>query len=267
MAEVGDGTVRVIDGPGDGPGDEVVAAVPVSAESERVVAAADGWRDKLRGIIAPPPGEAKSLLAVATGVMSIAAVYLYFTGYMFALFYYKGFGLTLESLDVSTQYFFVSSYTVFQTVPGMIVFGVMALIVFGYAAGVLRQWLLVVCLVAMFPVLFHISYSVARRDVADERSHPEAFVKFRFKAEDAAKVPVSPAVNPSLISPPKETMTSEKLTELGDNEQLDLLLETKDRIIVFYQPVSSFLPTGATPPVQVYTLLRSDLKWSVVTTQ
>ena len=228
------------------------------ASSSPGLSSRPGWWERVREVIAPTPGESKSLLAVATGVMSIAAVYLYFTGYMFALFYYRGFGVTLESLDVSTQYFFVSSYTVFRTAPGIVVFCVMALIVFGYASGFLRQWLLVGCLIGAFPLLFHTSYGVARRDVADKRGHPEAFVKFRFKAEDAKG---------GAEKVKDGGFSSQELTELGDQEQLFLLLETKDRIIVFHQPASSFMPAGVTPPVEVYTLLRSDLKWSVVTTQ
>lgn len=225
----------------------------------------DGWLSRLRRAVVPETTEGPGLLSIASGVISIAAIYLYFAGYIYCLFYYRGFGVTLESLDLSTQYFFVHSYPVLSTGWGLALLIVFGLVIYCFAAGLVRRWLLVVCMIGAFPAIYYISYGTAREEVASKRASPTSFVRFRFKS-DAAKGSAADGGTGNGATGNGEFST-EQLVKMGDANELFLLLETKDRIVVFYQPPSPLPGLALTSAVQVYTLLRSDLKWAVVTTQ
>jgi hypothetical protein len=220
----------------------------------------DGWLNRLRRAVVPETTDGPGLLAIASGVISIAAIYLYFAGYIYCLFYYRGFGVTLESLDLSTQYFFVHSYPVLSTVWGLALLIAFGLAVYGFAAGLLRRWVLLVWMIGAFPAIYYISYGAAREAVASKRANPTSFVRFRFKDDDAKKSVADGGTGNGEFS-------TQQVVKLGDAGQLFLLLETKDRVVVFYQPPSPLPGLALTSAVQVYTLLRSDLKWVVVTTQ
>ena len=49
-----------------------------------------------------------------------------------------------------------------------------------------------------------------------------------------------------------------------EREEFQLLYETKDRLIVFYQPPSI---AGWLPAAYVVSIMRSDLEWSIVKVQ
>lgn len=218
-----------------------------------------GWLGWLRRAVVPEAKDGPGLLSIASGVISIAAVYLYFAGYIYCLFYYRGFGVTLESLDLSTQYFFVHSYPVLSTSWGLALLIAFGLVVYGFAAGLVRRWLLVVWMIGAFPAIYYISYAAARQEVASKRAAPTSFVRFRFKSDDAKSAAADGGGNGEF--------STQELVKMSDAGELFLLLETKDRIVVFYQPPSPLPGLALTSAVQVYTLLRSDLKWAVVTTQ
>lgn len=234
--------------------DAAIAAKTASEEHP------DGWTGRLRRAVVPETKDGPGLLSIASGVISIAAIYLYFAGYIYCLFYYRGFGVTLESLDLSTQYFFVHSYPVLSTGWGLGLLIAFALVVYGFAAGLLRRWVLLVWMIGAFPAIYYISYGTAREEVASKRASPTSFVRFRFKSDDAKATSGDGGTGNGEFS-------TEQVVKLGDAGQLFLLLETKDRIVVFYQPPSPLPGLALTSAVQVYTLLRSDLKWVVVTTQ
>lgn len=211
------------------------------------------WLERVRGAVRPRAGETPGLLSASTGLMAIVGVYLYFTGYIFSFFYYKAFGVPMESLDLSSQYFLIMAFTVFRTMRGLVLFAALVGIAFGYATGKIRMGLLLVVLIGAFPALFFMSYHVARVVAVEERSKPESYIQFQFKKPESAMV----------ASPSGDAGSTDELMTLSKSGELHTLSETKDRIVVFYQPPS--LIPNEVPAVEVYTLLRSDLAWSVVT--
>ena len=212
------------------------------------------WSERARGMIAPATGESPTLLASASGIIAIVALYLYFAGYVFSYFYYQTFGVTLESLDVSTQYYFVRSFTVFQSAAGVVLLCVVAGIAYGYAIRRIGRAVLLVTLIIAFPLVYHLSAHIGEREAQYKRNHPRAIVRFRFKGAEKTK-PVDAASD-------SDSDSKNELLRLGDAEELHLLLETKDRVVVFYQPHNSF--SAGTSALKVYTVLRSELDWSVV---
>jgi len=56
------------------------------------------------------------------------------------------------------------------------------------------------------------------------------------------------------------------VTPIGKQDHLWLLFESKDRLLVFAQPVDAKMP-GALLRAEVYTVSRSDIQWSVVVVQ
>jgi hypothetical protein len=149
-----------------------------------------GVSTRVKALLHPPlTGEATSLLSASTAVMSVSAVYLCFAGYIFSFFYYRAFGVTLESLDVPAQYYFVHAYTVLESTPGLLLLTGIVLTVSGYSAGKIRRGILLVTLTAAFPLLFFVGNRVAQETSDSVRSNTKiAIVKFKFK-DDARKSP------------------------------------------------------------------------------
>jgi hypothetical protein len=224
------------------------------------------WKDWIPDWIAPSAGDTSSLLAASTGLMAIAAVYLYFTGYVFSLFYFRAFGVSVDSLDLSSQYYLVEAFWVFRRWLGWLVFSAIIAIVYGFATGHIRREILLATLIAAFPALFFTSYYIARLDATYERTNPESAIHLQFKeprnaaAAPTAIVPTTPAPD----APQPVPTTPEALHQFNQSDPPDLhmLIETKDRIIVFNQP-PNVLKTKDLPTVYVYTFLRSDIDWSV----
>lgn len=212
--------------------------------------------DKIRVAVLPPPGDGISLLSASTTVMSVSAVYLYFAGYIFSYFYYRAFGVAVEALDLPPQYYFVHSYSVFDTGPGALSFSILILIVSAYSIGKLRRGLLLLSLIGAFPALFSVSHQSAQNASYLMRRKPNATVNFKFK--DATGKKLSEAGTIESPAPPGCGQTVP-----GMEGQYALLLDAKDRVIVFCQPRSSILP-NENPPASVYTVLRSDLLWSEI---
>ena len=225
------------------------------------------WNDWVTEWIAPGAGESPSLLSASSGLMAIAAVYLYFTGYIFSLFYFRAFGVSLDSLDFSSQYFLVQAFWVFRKPLGWLLFAAIIAIAYGFATGKIRREILLATLIAAFPALFFTSYHIARQDALDKRLKPESSIRIQFKepakadrTEPAAALPAPNAAPPS----PTSAAILHQLNE-SDPPDLHMLIETKDRIIVFYQP-PNVLQTPDLPMVYVYTFLRSEIEWSVNST-
>lgn len=230
--------------------------------------------EKLRGFLVPKPGETHSLFQASATVFSIAAVYLYFAGYIFCYFYYfVGFGVTLESLDLSTQFYLMRAYTCLGSFAGVCFVLVMLLIIAAYLKGALRTSVTLLAMLAAFPVLFYISSYRAQMNREASFCNPASTIQFRFKEpQEKAQAGTETASEAAGASQPKNELapgvaTSRELMALGQSGQLSLLLETKDRIVVFRKP--NCHPMGdpgplIAPKAEVYTLLRSDVEFSNV---
>jgi hypothetical protein len=110
-----------------------------------------------------------------------------------------------------------------------------------------RTGAVLVVMLAAFPGLFYVSRNVGRSERTREFCHPASIVDFQFK-ETASKEPTT------------------ELQQLNQAGKLALLLETKDRIVVFKAPQcrSAATNTDVAPSSHVFTVLRSDLRYSQV---
>lgn len=199
-----------------------------------------------------------SLIGASAAVISVVAAYLYFTGWVFAYFYYKDFGVSLLSLDMPLQYFFTYSYTVLDTGRGVTLVVLLLGAIYMYAAKRLSSAGMIGLLVAAFPLLFLAARSVSHLESVRTRVAADFPVRLLFKNPEHARSTRSadPAAS---ASPPLP-----ELIDLSKDEKLHLLLETKDRLIVFYQPSPIADSISA---AYVYSLMRSDLEWSMVVVQ
>jgi hypothetical protein len=232
------------------------------------------WKDRVRSAVRPPEGESPNLFAASSAVFSISAVYLYFAGYVFSYFYYyKGFGVTLESLDLSPQFYFMRAYTVFESVAGVCLIAVMIFFLLVYMGGKLRRGLLLLMLLAAFPVLFHLSEYQGEKEQIRSLCNADNTIQFQYKegSEKGAQPATKPATTPVAVPAPSEisdsgstVLNKQQLAAMANDGKLSLLLETKDRLVLFKIPKSCDSPFGA-PQAQVYTVLRSDLNFTIVT--
>jgi hypothetical protein len=231
----------------------------------------------LRSWFVPRNNESAGLLAASSGIIAIAAIYLYFCGYIYSWAFYDRFGVSLESLDLPSQYYPMHSYLVLMTVPGAMVFGATAMLAYVYAHGWVKRWFLLLALILALPALAMVSLRVAREKQALERQRPTTYVQFRFKHEDAQS-PLKSASMPDGVDQKviktnthMDTAASPRsddnpLEQLANKNELHLLVETKDRLVLYYQPPPIPLLPDVLPAMQVYTVLRENLAWSMVVT-
>jgi hypothetical protein len=205
-----------------------------------------------------------NLLTAAPAIISVVVAYLYFAGWVFDYFYYGDFGVGLLSFDMPFQYFIVSSYTVFSSTPGAVFMSILLLILFLYATKWLSRLVLVASLIITFPILFLTARAVAHRVAEDVRVSPKTIVHISFKNPEAAgNSAIDSGVRPTASR--ANAATIPKLLDLDKEEQLHLLVETKDRIVVYYQPAS--IVADVLSNVYIYSIMRSDLQWSMVSAQ
>ena len=209
---------------------------------------------RIRRVFLPEERTVPSLLAVSGGIIAIASAYLYFTGFIYSYFFFDRFGVSLESLGLSSQYYMVHSYSVFGATWGSIVGGLLVVIIYVCALGKLKQWVLVATLLSAFPILFLLSYRTAVSASEDLRRNPIIETQLRFKSGETSET--------------QSTLSDKALamTPIGEQKHLWLLFESKDRLLVFAQPVDPKLP-GMLVRADVYTVSRSDILWSVAEVQ
>ena len=213
----------------------------------------------LKRWLGPSAGETPSLFAASATILSLASIYLYFAGYIFAFFYYGyGFGVTLESLDLSTQYYFMQSYKGLATPIGVLLIAAVIVAVVAYISGRVNRGVMLLVLIGTFPALLAVSgrHEAVKREVA-ERCHPGLpAIRLHFKTSTASKADAAGAV--------ASDMANEALAKAGEDGKLFLLLETKDRIVFFEVGDCSVLGDKNPPSLDVYTVLRADLEFSML---
>jgi hypothetical protein len=207
-------------------------------------------------------------------VFSVSAAYLYFAGYIFSYFYYfSHFGVTLESLDLSPQFYLMRAYTCFTSIGGLCLVIVFMLVITTYLRGKLRTSLMLLAMLAAFPLIFYVCYLTAQTEWKTTFCYPSSTIRFQFK-EPAKKDSASAATPLAAIGDKSQSSgvipdenSSPDLMALEQANELSLLLETKDRIVVFKKPNCYLLGAAGPmipPAAHVFTLLRSDLKYSDV---
>ena len=64
----------------------------------------------------------RNLLSKLRDLILIIAICCYFMGWIYAHYFYKHFGISLNSLDISFYYFFVYSYSVLFNINIILIF-------------------------------------------------------------------------------------------------------------------------------------------------
>jgi hypothetical protein len=209
----------------------------------------------VRKRLQPGRGRVPDLLAPLAAIISVVAAYLWFVGWVYAYFFYKDFGVGLISVDTPLQYFAVYSYTVLSAKSGIIVVLMVLLLFCLYDAGILPRALLIALLILALPVLRYRAEAIAHTDSQRLRGHPETIMRLAFKDPAAANTGAGRG----------EAISIPQLLTLEATEQLHLLVETKDRVVMYYQPAA--VAPNAQSAAYIYTVMRSDLQWSMVIKQ
>jgi hypothetical protein len=166
------------------------------------------------------------------------AVYAYFGGWVYAFYYYEAFNVRLYALDIPLQYFFVFAFSAFDTLWGfLLILGVIAALSLLGRYYPSRFWLAIV-LLGLFLGTFYVSRSEGQKDASQKRfAYDGDHILLYFKGS-------------SQDSQPPDLVYNNKANRLRQ------LVETKDRLIVYYQPNDV---AGVTPPTLIYEIERSEL--------
>jgi len=258
--------------------------------------------ERIREVLAPQPGHAPGLFQASATIFSISAIYLYFAGYIYCYFYYyKYFGVTLESLDVSPQFYMMRAYTALSNFKGVSMVLVLMFVIAAYLRGWLRTGITVAVLIATFPALFYLSLNTAEYQSRVSLCESSNAIRLHFK-ESERKIRASsdqtqaaggksvPAASdssrpssgnagsgaPAAKNAPNagqeqapdgdDPATMKDLAKLGEAGRLGLLLETKERLVVFRKQTCDSGKNGPSKvdDVHVYTIERSDIDFTDV---
>lgn len=193
-------------------------------------------------------GQPKSTLEIVRNSAFIVGFYLYFIGWVYVYWLYSHFGISFTSLDIPVYYFFVYSYAVASYFPQIVKACTYSGLFFWVTSGVVaivillallartysKKGILVVVFVALFPLFFCLARGAAIEKAKEIRERGRR-VSFVFKTKQLRAYP------PEFVKANKDG-------------NLKLLLQTKDKYYVFFQPPGKGLPLGF-----VYDLLRSDV--------
>jgi hypothetical protein len=173
-------------------------------------------------------------LTKLAGVVSIIAAYLYFTGWVYLNVYYREFGIHMGMLDLASYIFPLEAFSVLFSKWGLFLVVAIGVIALLERRKGISQTLLLWVLILLFPAL----YWMAREEGFHARRVAEAttlHVALSFKGGEAER-------------------SAPLLFDANQKGKLRLLAQTKDLVVVFYQPGTTGLGTD-----HVYILQRSDL--------
>jgi hypothetical protein len=251
--------------------------------------------DVLKGIFVPKPGEAPGLFQASATIITISTIYLYFAGYVYCYFYYFGFfQVPMETLDASPQFYWIRAFTALDNPFGITLVCLVILTILGYLHQRIPTWVTVIVMIGAFPVLYQISRSEAMSNARWTVCRPPNAVRIHFKEDNAKSSDAqgksvhagvkpddsghSPAQEPQPKTPNGSGVDAKKLdineilglapdisdphelVALGENNELFLLLETKDRIVLVREPgCDGSNPPRLTKAAHVYTLPRASV--------
>ncbi len=176
------------------------------------------------------------LFSALKDVLPVLIVYSYFAGWIYAYAFFKSFRVPVASLDIPFQYFFIYSFSALVNWQGMLLILVAAALI-NWLQKQRLAMVAVACL--LFPLVFSIALVQGATDAASERNaQTNDRVLLSFKKEAIEAIP------PDLQSN-------------NASERLRLLAETKEHILVFYQPPP--FAGNEIPPALVYDIAKSDL--------
>jgi hypothetical protein len=191
-------------------------------------------------------------LAILRNATVIVAIYLYFTGWVYAYFVYQNhFGVSFSSLEIPVYYFFVYSYTVIDyaflllssylgsdpiALPAVLVFLALNLVfILQSIQANAYKYVLILILISVFPLTFYLARNTAIDVAIKMRTGQARKIEFVLKKDSRQTFP-------------RNFLTANK------KGNLRLLIQTKERFIVFHQPPGLLLTSA-----NVYDVPRSEV--------
>jgi hypothetical protein len=185
------------------------------------------------------------LLSAITKATLLPAIYLYFTGFIYAYFYFKNFGISLRFLNEPAYAFLVYSFTVFWAHPLLAVLlclGAVVLVNVVRRTG--KTGSLVLTLIALFPVCYELALHTANHHALMLRAGRFGNrIKLSFTSTAAAALP-------------------RDFLAQNDKNELVLLADTDKQIFLLYQS-NAAVPRLA--QAAVYALPKKNLTLSTIT--
>lgn len=225
-------------------------------------------------------------LAKIRDVLIIAAIYIYFIGWIYVNQYYKLFGISTSSLDLEFYSLLVYSYNVI-TSNSFLVFLIVAasvlLIILGFIwitrsnkshrnSGIIKSFyelfskyqllFLVIFMVLLFPILFNITQNAAKTHYVDDRINSRHLKSIQFSFREEAEV-LHPSVILDSISIRSNMFYNDIRSLKNDSTQvMKLLGESDEYFIVLNQPPPSTIVPHMKPVLPqgyVYFINKKDI--------
>lgn len=185
----------------------------------------------------------KDLFAVLRNLLLLAAIYLYFIGWVYVYYYFHHFGISLFSLDIPVYYFFAYSNSVIGNLPAIAVLALLALLAYRFRQFLQKPYVVGPVVIILFPLFF-----VLARDTGISRAE---------QLRIAGAKPIS-----FILKEEVWKHYSEEFKKANDCGNLRLIYQTKDRYFVFVQPTSKekVLPRASTYDVRADHILLATIK-------
>lgn len=193
---------------------------------------------------APESQDRRDIFSILANLVLLISIYLYFSGWLYAYYLFWHFGVSLHSVDIPVYDYIIYAYSVLDTKWSL------AVLVGGVAVWLLAVWLERICGPALskrratiaiglllFPSLLYSAKSAAENEALARREGNALTIRFTLK----------PEATPSL---PRD------FSEHNTQGQLRLLIQTKERYFVFYQPEGE---KEVIPYANTFDISRSDV--------
>ena len=210
------------------------------------------------------PGSEAGFLTSARDLTTIAAIYLYFGGWLYIYDYYNYFGLSIKQVDMDFYYFLVYSLNVILFYFKYWYFTVAAIGVAIFAATKLRQaWVMyVICILLLVSVYYcsdRAAIAAARNDFAYHGSHLKK-IKLVLKRE-------TPLVKGNPGDKAKDTLKSlrpddpvtREFVSYNQQNGLKLLVATKDEYFLIVTNKNITKENADQYPVEVFSIKKENV--------
>ena len=186
------------------------------------------------------------MFAAIRDILVVIAVYAYFTGWVYAYGLYSHFGLSLNAVEIPVYHFFMYSYfmlpdaswiTITVVATGVVLLVVLGPILHGWVTTRPQVvWIGVGLLIAALPALFWMARQQALGAAIRMRSGEARIIRFAFTKDAEGRLPGA-------------------VRQHNNAGHLRVLLETKERYYVFFQPEGE---TEELPYAQAYSVAKDD---------
>jgi hypothetical protein len=136
--------------------------------------------------------EEKSTLTVYRDTAFLAAIYLYFSGWIYVYYYFNYFGISIRQIDIELYYLFIYSSNIFiyyknQWIVVAIIFAILLIFNLLYGQRLSKPFkkaFMIAALILAFPIIYSISKDVAIAEAESDWKSPDLpVINFQFKKE------------------------------------------------------------------------------------